>query len=93
MTAGWLVARKDAYPAQLQAALKKGYDVAVDNAGINGGTFRCAVAFRRGDRPGHRHRLVEFGTNDLRQRASMKTVRSRLTEIIRTCARARSRCW
>ena len=86
MTAGWLVARKDAYPAQLQAALKKkGYDVAVDNAGINGGTFLDALLhFDEAIAPGTDIAIVEFGTNDLRQRASMKTVRSRLTEIIRT---------
>ena len=85
MTAGWLVARKDAYPAQLQAALKKkGYDVAVDNAGINGGTFVDALLhFDEAIGPGTDIAIVEFGTNDLRQRASMKTVRSRLTEIIR----------
>jgi acyl-CoA thioesterase I len=85
-TAGWLVARKDAYPAQLQAALKKkGYDVAVDNAGINGGTFLDALLhFDEAIGPGTDIAIVEFGTNDLRQRAPMKTVRSRLTEIIRT---------
>ena len=85
-TAGWLVARQDAYPAQLQAALrKKGYDVAVDNAGINGGTFLDALLhFDEAIAPGTDIAIVEFGTNDLRQRASMQTVRSRLTEIVRT---------
>jgi acyl-CoA thioesterase I len=85
MTAGWLVARKDAYPAQLQAALrKKGYDVAVDNAGINGGTFTDALLhFDEAIAPGTDIAIVEFGTNDLRRGASMKTVRSRLTEIVR----------
>ncbi len=86
MTAGWLVPRKDAYPAQLQAALqKKGYDVAVDNAGINGGTFLDALLhFDEAIAPGTDIAIVEFGTNDLRQRVPMKTVRSRLTEIVRT---------
>ena len=69
-TAGWLVARQDAYPAQLQAALrKKGYDVAVDNQGISGDT--AAGALRRFDRavaPGTKIAIVEFGTNDLRAR-------------------------
>jgi acyl-CoA thioesterase-1 len=85
-TAGWLVARQDAYPAQLQAALrKKGYDVAVDNAGINGGTFLDALLhFDEAVAPGTDIAIVEFGTNDLRQRVPMKTVRSRLTEIVRT---------
>ena len=53
-TAGWLVARKDAYPAQLQAALrKKGYDVVVDNAGMNGGTYvdaPCCISTKRSRR-------------------------------------------
>ena len=85
MTAGWLVARKDAYPAQLQAALrKKGYNVVADNAGINGGTFADALLhFGEAIAPDTDIALIEFGTNDLRQRAAMKTVRSRLTEVIR----------
>jgi hypothetical protein len=57
VTACWLVAHQDAYPAQLQVALrKKGYDIAI----------------------------VEFSTNDLRSGASMKSVRTRMTEIIRS---------
>ena len=43
-TAGELVPRAQAYPAQLQAALrKKGYDVTVKNAGVNGGTLAGAL--------------------------------------------------
>ena len=83
-TAGWLVVRQDAYPAQLQAALrKKGYDVAVDNQGISGDT--AAGALRRFDQavaPGTKIAIVEFGTNDLRAGASMKTVRARLGELV-----------
>ncbi len=84
-TAGWLVARKEAYPAQLQAVLrKKGRDVFVDNAGINGGTFLDALLhFDEAIAPGTDIAIVEFGTNDLRSGASMKTVRSRLAEVIR----------
>jgi acyl-CoA thioesterase-1 len=85
-TAGWLVARKDAYPAQLQAALRKrGYDAVVENAGVNGDT--TAGALKRFDAaigPGTDIAIVELGTNDLRLRASMQTVRSRLTEIVGT---------
>ena len=84
MTAGWLVARNDAYPAQLQAALrKKGYDVAVVNAGINGGTALDALLhLDEAIGPDTDIALVEFGTNDLRQRTATKTVRARLTELI-----------
>jgi acyl-CoA thioesterase-1 len=85
-TAGWLVSRKDAYPAQLQAALhKKGYNVAVDNAGINGGTFTDALLhFDEAIAPDTDIAIVEFGTNDLRTGASMQVVRARLTELIRS---------
>jgi len=85
-TAGYLVARQDAYPAQLQAALrKKGYDVVVANAGINGGMLRDALlSFDHAIAPGTDIALVEFGANDLRRGASMKTVRDRLGEIIRS---------
>ncbi|HEX5212649.1 MAG TPA: GDSL-type esterase/lipase family protein [Pseudolabrys sp.] len=84
MTAGWLVPRKDAYPAQLQAALrKKGYDVVVTNAGINGGTFTDALLhFDEAIGPDTDIALVEFGTNDVRQHTAMKTVRSRLAELV-----------
>jgi acyl-CoA thioesterase-1 len=85
-TAGFLVARKNAYPAQLQAALRaKGYDVAVHNAGVNGDT--TAAALRRFDMaiaPGTRIAIVEFGTNDVRSRVPLKTVEARVTEIIRS---------
>jgi acyl-CoA thioesterase I len=85
-TAGWLVRRQDAYPAQLQALLrKKGYDVAVSNAGVNGDTL--AGALRRFDSaigPDTNIALVEFGTNELRSGAPMQTVRTRLAELIRS---------
>ena len=85
-TAGYLVARKDAYPAQLQAALRaKGYDVEVHNAGVNGDT--TAGALRRFDMaiaPGTHIAIVEFGSNDLRNRVPMKTIAARLSEVIRT---------
>ena len=85
-TAGYLVPPNDAYPAQLQRALRgKGYDVEVSNAGVNGDT--TAGALRRFDAaiaPGTDIAIVEFGTNDLRMRVPIKTVEARLAEIIRT---------
>lgn len=85
MTGGWLVARRDAYPAQLQAALKKkGYDVVVTNAGINGASFTDALLqFDAAIGPDTDIALIEFGTNDLRQRVPLKTMRGRLSELIR----------
>jgi acyl-CoA thioesterase-1 len=86
MTAGWLVARQEAYPAQLQMQLrKKGYDVVVRNAGINGATTRDALLhFDEAIGPGTDIALIEFGTNDLGQRTPMAAVRSHLTEIVRS---------
>jgi acyl-CoA thioesterase-1 len=85
-TAGYLVARQDAYPAQLQAALRaKGHDVNVRNEGINGDT--AAGALRRFDTaiaPGTDIAIVEFGTNDLRRGATKAAVRARVAEIVRS---------
>ncbi len=90
-TSGWLVARQDAYPAQLQAALrKKGYDVTVKNAGIPGDT--TVGALRRFDQaidPGTDIALVEFGTNDLRMHVPPQRMRANLAEIVRTLQKRR----
>ena len=85
-TAGYLVPRDQAYPAQLQVALrKKGYDVTVKNAGVNGGTLAGALkTFDQAIDPGTDLVLVEFGTNDLRAGATMAAVRARLSELIRS---------
>ena len=85
-TAGYLVPRAKAYPAQLQAALRRrGHDVAVENAGISGDT--TAGALRRFDdaiAPGTDIALVEFGTNDLRLHVPAAKMRANLNEIVRT---------
>jgi acyl-CoA thioesterase-1 len=85
-TYGWLAARKDAYPAQLEAALRrKCYDVAVENAGVPGDT--TAGALRRFDQaigPDTDIAIVEFGSNDLRLRVPSPRLRANLREIIRS---------
>jgi acyl-CoA thioesterase-1 len=85
-TEGWLVPREQAYPAQLQALLrKKGYDVVVANEGISGDT--TAGALKRFDAamaPGTDIVLVEFGTNDLRQHVPPQRMRANLNEIVKT---------
>jgi acyl-CoA thioesterase-1 len=85
LTSGWLVRQDEAYPAQLQAVLrKKGYDVAVKNAGLAGDT--AAHALKRFDLaidPGTDIAIVEFGINDRHAGASMTQVRARLAEIVR----------
>jgi acyl-CoA thioesterase I len=84
-TAGYLVARDKAYPAQLQTALRaKGYDVEVTNAGLEGDTTTDALhRFDLAIAPGTDIVIVEFGTNDLRLGASLKTVGAHLSELIR----------
>jgi acyl-CoA thioesterase-1 len=85
LTSGWLVPRGEAYPAQLQAALrKKGYDATVKNAGIAGDTTQGAL--RRFDSavdPGTGICILEFGLNDRRQGVPVKTLNARLAELIR----------
>ena len=90
-TSGWLVPRNQAYPAQLQAALRqKGYDANVKNAGIPGDTTPGAL--RRFDQaigPGTDIAIVEFGTVDLRMRIPAKRMRANLTEIVRALQKRR----
>jgi acyl-CoA thioesterase-1 len=85
-TAGYLIARKDAYPAQLQEALrKKGHDIAVANEGVNGDT--TASALRRFDAaiaPGTDIAIVELGTNDLRRYVAPARLRANLRAIVKT---------
>jgi acyl-CoA thioesterase-1 len=86
LTSGWLVPRSQAYPAQLQRALRaKGYDVVVKNAGIGGDTAKNAL--RRFDLaidPGTDICIVEFGLNDHSAGASLKTVNARVAELVRS---------
>jgi acyl-CoA thioesterase-1 len=85
-TSGWLVAPQDAYPAQLQAVLrKKSYDVVVKNEGIPGDT--TAGALKRFDAaigPDTAIAIVELGTNDLRLHVPPARMRANLSEILRT---------
>ena len=77
VTAGYLIPRNDAYPAQLQRALRaKGYDVVVRNAGVPGDTTLGAL--KRLDLavdPDTAICIVEFGVNDRRLRVPRATMR------------------
>ena len=88
-TAGWLVAKKDAYPAELERQLRaRGHDVTVKNAGISGDT--SGGALHRLDLavdPDTRIVLVEVGTNDLRLHIPAAKMRANVTEIVRTLER------
>jgi acyl-CoA thioesterase-1 len=85
-TDGWLIERDEAYPAQLQALLrKKGYDVSVTNAGVSGDTTVGALErFDTAIAPGTDIALVEFGTNDLRLHLPAQTMRANLAEIVKS---------
>jgi len=90
-TAGWLVARTDAYPAELQRQLRaKGHDVVVKNAGISGDT--SAGALHRLDLavdPDTKIVLVEVGTNDLRLHIPAAKMRANVAEIVRVLQKRR----
>ena len=90
-TAGWLVARTDAYPAELQRQLRaKGHDVVVKNAGISGDT--SAGALHRLDfavDPDTKIVLVEVGTNDLRLHIPAAKMRANVAEIVRVLQKRR----
>jgi acyl-CoA thioesterase-1 len=90
-TAGWLVARTDAYPAELQRRLRaKGHDAVVKNAGISGDT--SAGALHRLDfavDPDTKIVLVEVGTNDLRLHIPAAKMRANVTEIVRVLQKRR----
>ena len=90
-TAGWLVARTDAYPAELQRQLRaKGHDVVVKNAGISGNT--SAGALHRLDLavdPDTKIVLVEVGTNDLRLHIPAAKMRANVAEIVRVLQKRR----
>jgi acyl-CoA thioesterase-1 len=65
--AGKGVSSSEAYPAQLERALRaKGYDVHVVNEGISGVTAAGVLASADGVPAGTRLAIVWFGINDLR---------------------------
>jgi len=88
-TSGYLIGRDDAYPAQLQRALRaKGHDVVVRNAGLAGDTTQGAL--KRLDLavdPDTAICIVEFGVNDLRLHVPRATMEARLGAVIDTLNR------
>ena len=66
LTAGYGLAREEAFPSRLEAALRaKGYDVRVVNAGVSGDTSaggRARLDWALADKP--RAAIVELGAND-----------------------------
>ncbi len=86
LTSGYLVPHEQAYPAQLEAVLrKKGHDVTVKNAGIGGDTTKGALKrFDSAVDPGTDICILEFGLNDLHDGVPKQTLHARLTELIKT---------
>ncbi|WP_427024771.1 arylesterase [Aureimonas ureilytica] len=84
LVAGYGLRPSEAFPAQLQAALRaRGYDVTVANAGVSGDTSARAVA--RMDRAvptGTDLTIVEFGANDIFRGVAASTTERNLDAIL-----------
>lgn len=84
-TAGFRVLDKNAYPSQLERALRaKGYDVRVKNSGISGET--SGMGLRRFDRAIPQNTnvaIVYFGRNDLRWGIEAKKIRANIDTIVK----------
>lgn len=84
LTAGYGVAPSQAFPVQLQAALKaKGYDVAIVNAGVSGETASQGLARLDWSVPeGTDGVIVALGANDMLRALPPATTRQAMTEIV-----------
>jgi acyl-CoA thioesterase-1 len=84
-TAGFRVREKNAYPAQLEAALRaKGYDVRVLNSGVSGDT--SGMGLRRFDHaipPGTNVAIVYFGRNDVRWGIEPQKIRANIDAMLK----------
>jgi acyl-CoA thioesterase I len=84
-TAGFRVFDKNAYPAQLERALRAdGYDVRVLNSGVSGNT--SAMGLARIDRAvpaGTEIAIVYFGRNDIRWGLEPAKVRANIDAIVK----------
>jgi acyl-CoA thioesterase-1 len=83
-TFGRYVARNEAYPAKLEAALRaKGYDVRVVNAGKNGDTLAGGLARLESDVPSDTQiAIVEFGANDRHAGMPAGVIQASLGQIV-----------
>lgn len=84
-TAGFRVLDRNAYPAQLERALRaKGYNVRVKNSGISGET--SSMGLRRLDRAIPQNTnvaIVYFGRNDLRWGIEPKKIHAHIDAIVK----------
>jgi acyl-CoA thioesterase I len=84
LTAGFGLPAGDAFPAQLQMALKsKGWDVNVVNAGVSGDTAEQGLARYDWSVPANADALiVELGANDMLQGRPSATAKAALAAIL-----------
>ena len=84
LTQGYGVGPGEAFPEQLQAALRKaGYDVTVTNAGVSGDTTTGGLARLEWSVPANADLvIVELGANDALRGVSPEIVRSNLDAIL-----------
>ncbi|MFG1480862.1 arylesterase [Xanthobacter sp. V4C-4] len=84
LTAGYGVAPAEAFPAQLQAALRaRGHDVLVENAGVSGETATQGLARLDWSVPeGTDAVIVALGANDMLRGLPPKVTRAALTQIV-----------
>lgn len=84
LMAGYRLQDKDAFPTQLQAALKaKGYDVEITNAGVSGDTTSDGLARLDWSIPqGTDGVLLELGGNDALRGISPAKTRENLSKMI-----------
>lgn len=84
LVAGYGLRPAEAFPAQLQAALRaKGYDVTVANAGVSGDTSARALArMERAVPTGTDLTIVEFGANDIFRSVSPSTTERNLDAVL-----------
>ena len=89
-TAGFGVARQEAFPAQLEALLRTtGYDAQVFNAGISGDTTSGMLArLDSAAPPGTQIVIVQGGYNDLQRGSSPAAIMANVEAIL---ARLRAR--
>nr|BAT30080.1 lipolytic protein G-D-S-L [Aureimonas sp. AU22] len=84
LVAGYGLRPGEAFPAQLQAALRaKSYDVTVANAGVSGDTSARAVArMERAVPTGTDLTIVEFGANDIFRGVPASTTERNLEAVL-----------
>ena len=84
LMAGYQLAMKDAFPAQLERALKaKGFNVQVANAGVSGDTTSGGLSRLDWSVPdGTDAVMVELGANDMLRGIDPKVTRAALEQIV-----------